>query len=1136
MSRVVSISGAGGGGSDGGGTESSNTIKSKSYAQLVDLICEGEIGGLVNGAKSVYLDDVPLQNADGSYNFTGFSYFTRNGTQDQPAIDGAASVQNEVGVAVEVTKDTGPIIRNITNADVDTVLVTIQIPALTDVNDDGEIIGTRVQYTIDVNINGGGWVTAVNEDLNGKSSTSYERQYRIPLAAGTTRSIRVNRITNDSEKVTLNNKTVWKSYTEVISATMRYPNSAIVATTIEAAQFQSIPRRGYDVKLLKIRIPTNATVDESTGRLIYSGTWDGTFKIAWCACPAWAFYDMLTTDRYGLGTYIDAAQVDKWSLYTISKYCNELVSDGFGGQEARFACNTWISSRQEAFTLLNQMTSIFRGMSYWGSGTVTAIQDAPKDPTYLFTNSNVKNGVFTYQGSSAKQRHTVALVTWNDPQDMYRQKVEYVEDTDAIARYGIIETEVVAVGCTSRGQANRVGRWLLYTEKYETEAVVFRTGIEGTSVLPGDVIKIADQHRAGARIGGRVSSATVNSVTVDSLASVPSGTLTLYVMSADGSVHTRTVQEVDGNTIYVLENFTSIPQAQSGWILSSSSIEAQTYRVISVAETEGEFEVSAMLHNPSKYGFIEDNLTLETRDVTNLSPVPDAVSSISLTENLYTYQSSVLSKIIVSWPAALNASRYKLEWRVDEGSWTTVETSTQDYDILNTRPGLYEVRLTSIGVFGTTSSAATTASINALGKTAPPADVTGFTYTIDSKIGVTLRWSNVPDLDLQYYEIRQGADWANGTIVTRVAANTHTLGAISGASQTFWIKAVDTSGGYSANPASLITSFSAPTPVTMSAQVVDNNVLLRWTVASSTLAVDYYEIRRGSTWASGTVVGRVSNSTFTTLFETQSGAYTYWIAAVDIGGNVGAISNVSATVAQPPDYQLFTNYNSTLNGTLSNAVLEGGVVYLAVNSTETWESHFTSRGWTTIQNQIDAGYPYFIEPTGTSGYYEEIFDYGGSLPATKVTITPTNVTILGSSTVTPNLQVSNDGTSWTDFGAVTEAFATNFRYVKFRLTVSSSGGDDIVALDGLNFRLDAKQKADSGMVTAVSTDAGGTTVNFNAQFVDVSSITVSPQGTSALRAVYDFTDTPNPTGFKVLLFDSAGNRASGTVSWTARGY
>jgi len=1139
MSEAPIIAGAGGGKSGGGGgglSEQADTLKSRSYAQVLDLISEGEIGGLVNGLQSIYLDDTPIQNPDGSNNYSDITYVATNGTQDQGVIAGFTDVQSETVVGIEVKVSTGPVVRTITNTNVTSVKVTVNLPQLSYMDGTGNLGGSSVQFAIDVQNNGGGWVEKINDTITGKSSSGYERQYRIALPAGGPWDVRVRRITPDSTSSQLNNKTVWKTYTEVIDAKLRYPNSALVGVRVDASQFRSIPRRGYDVKLLKIRIPTNATVDANTGRLIYSGTWNGTFKVAWCSCPAWAYYDLLTTDRYGLGSYIDASQVDKWALYAISKYCNALVPNGFGGTEARFSCNIWLNSRQEAYSVITQMASIFRGMSYWSTGAVTATQDAPSDPVYLFTNSNVIDGQFQYQGSSAKARHTVALVGWNDPDDMYRQKVEYVEDTDGIARYGVIETEVVAVGCTSRGQAHRLGRWLLFSERYETEVIGFKAAADGSMVRPGDVIKVADQHRAGQRFGGRISAATSTTITVDTLGTVPAGTKTLYVVGADGTVQTRTVSSVAGNVITVTAAFATIPQAQSQWVLSLDTVQAQTFRVLTVNEgEEGTYEVTALTHYPDKYGMVENGYKLRPRVITSLSPIPATPASVTLTESLYTYQASVLSKITVSWPQVAGATSYRVEWRFANGNYVADTTTATDYDILNTTPGKYEVRV-SAGQLGVPSKGYATATINALGKTAPPADVTGLVATIDPMLGISLNWNSVADIDLDQYEIRLGASWATGTIVARAKTNTYKVGNISGTSQTFWVKAIDTSGSYSTNAASVTTTLAAPSAVVPAAQVIDNNVLLKWTNSTATLAIDYYEIRRGSSWAGGSLVGRVSNATFVTLFETAAGTYTYWIAGVDLGGNVGTPASVSANVSQPPDYQLFTDFNSTLNGTKSSAFAADGAIYLPVNTTETVDQHFSARSWASPQSQITAGYPYFIQPTDGTGYYEEVLDYGSVIGASRVTITAEYATQFGAPVSTPNLQVSLDNVTWTDLGATTDAYATNFRYVKFRLTVASTGNDDLIKLTALNFRLDVKQKEDFGTVSAVSTDSGGTTVTFGLPFVAVTSITLTPLGTTARYAIYDFAGGANPTSFKVLLFNQSGTRISGSVSWAARGY
>ncbi len=507
------------GGKNGGGgsrapVESPDSLRSRAFARIIDLISEGEIEGLADSddpLKSVYLDRTPVQNADGSFNYTGIRLATRNGTQGQSYLKGFPSVEAEVPVGVQVTQST-PVVLTISSSAYDAARVTISIPQLSEVNtNNGDTNGSVVRITIEVQPNGGSYIQQVNDLIRGKTTTKYQKSYLIDLPGDPPWNIRVNRVTDDSTSLTLQNQTWWESFTQITSAKLRYPNSALAALVIDSKQFSNIPVRGYDCKLLRVRVPSNATV-RADGSLTYSGSWDGTFIIRWTSNPAWCFYDMLTNERYGLGQYISEEQIDKWALYSIGQYCDELIDDGFGGTEPRFSCNLYFQERAEAFKVMKDMASIFRGMIYWASGQVTAVQDAPADPVALFTDANVisrdESGnpipAFTYQGSSLKTRHTVALVSWNDPDDFYALKPEYVEDAEGILRYGVVQTSIVAVGCTSRAQAHRVGKWLLFSEANETETVTFKTGLDGALVRPGQIIQVADRNRAGARRGGRV--------------------------------------------------------------------------------------------------------------------------------------------------------------------------------------------------------------------------------------------------------------------------------------------------------------------------------------------------------------------------------------------------------------------------------------------------------------------------------------------------------------------------------------------------------------------------------------------------------------------------------------------------------
>lgn len=1150
MLDATVISGAGGGGKSGGSggglNETPDSLRSTSYAQVLDLISEGEIVGLVDGLKSIYVDDTPVQNADGSLNFKDVQYVATTGTQSQPAINGFDTVRSEIVVAIEA-KAGVPVVRSITNSNVSSVAVTIEIPQLTNLDDKGNLGGTTVEYAIDIENNGGGFVEVVNQKITAKSSSAYDRQHRIKLPAGGPWKVQLRRITPDSTKSSLANKTFLKSYTEIIEAKLRYPNSALIGVRVDASQFRAVPRRGYDVKLLKIRIPTNATV-RADGSLSYNGSWDGTFKIAWSTCPAWALYDIFTSNRYGLGDYIPAALIDKWTLYSISKYSNTLVPDGFGGTEPRFSCNIYIDTAQEAYKLISDMSSIFRAMPYWGSGSLTLAQDAPQDPVYLYHNGNVIDGAFTYQGSSAKARHTVALVAWNDPADMYRQKIEYVEDTDGIARYGVIETQVVAVGCTSRGQAHRVGRWTLYSERFETDVVTFRTGGEGLFCTPGSVIKVADQYRAGKRMGGRISAADGRTIVLDRLDNAPTLPAQIYVAGQDGGVDMYNIASVSGRTVTVTGNFVQQPAVAAPWVITSTSLDAQTFRVLAVAEFEDDkergYEITALAHEPTKYDFIENGIALQQRDFTSLSPVPDAVDAVALNESLYAYQNQIRAKITASWGAAANASAYRVRWRYNSGNWGEATTTSLDYEILDTAVGLYEIEVTAVGVFGTPANASTRARISAVGKTAPPADVVNLVASTDSVIGVTLSWDPVSDLDAAYYEVREGSAWSTGVFVARVSGTSLKIGAVKGGTTYYRVKAVDTSGNYSINSPRVTVSITSPSLPSVTATVVDNNVLLSWTDCTQTLAIDYYEVRRSLTnYAASVPIGKVK-STFMPVFETAAVTNVrYYVVPYDVAGTVGTVGSVITSVNQPPDYSLMLNFDSAFGGTKTSAFLDtDGSLYLPVNTTETYDQHFSTRSWTSWQSAISAGSTNFAAPNPTTAVYEEVIDYGATIPAARITLTTTSSVEYGTATITPKISVSNTASTgpWTDLTGTTP-LASNFRWIKIRYDVAASTSNGLIKISGFKVKIDAKQKTDSGSKPVSSADTTGTVISFNTSFISVNSISVTPNlsggGSSPIYAVCDFDGSvANPTSFKVYLYNSSGTRVSGTVSWNARGY
>ena len=571
-SEWIRGSGGGGKGKDKGSSspkEDDNTLFSASKARVIDLVSEGEIVGLINGAKSIFLNSTPLQDASGTYNFDDFSYVTREGTNSQSSIPGFEGSESTTEINVEVKNGSpGPIVRTFNSSTVDAVRVTLYVNALTDINNDESTLhGSSVSYKIYLDKNSSGsWYLAREHSISGKTTTKYERSYRLDIpnswksSGFSTISVKVERTTGDPSSSKVVNNLYFGSYTQVIDNRLTYPNSALIATQIDSRQFDSVPTRGYEIKGVKVKVPSNYTsydpghcsiggyrrkdsctsaggtwTGTQVGTQLYNGTWDGTFDTEWTCNPAWVLYDLCTDSRYGLGRWLSDNQIDKWSLYEIAKYCDAVnnqgdfigVDDGWGNKEARFTCNLYMTAAEEAFKVVSDIASIFRGMLYWQEGMITAVQDAPKDPIMNFSEANVIGGEFTYEGTSRKQRHNVALVTWNNPEDLYKQNVEYVEDASGIvaANNQIFSTNVRAVGCTSQSQARRIGKWLLYTERYETETVTFKTGMEGAGVRPGDLIKVADPSRAGVRYGGRVASNSTSSlVKLDAATPLTGGT------------------------------------------------------------------------------------------------------------------------------------------------------------------------------------------------------------------------------------------------------------------------------------------------------------------------------------------------------------------------------------------------------------------------------------------------------------------------------------------------------------------------------------------------------------------------------------------------------------------------------------
>jgi predicted phage tail protein len=847
--------GKGGGGGGGGGasvntpTEAKDSLDSTAYANIIDLLCEGEIEGFATPSKAgyardsanwnkallkdVFANDTPILREsadvtdikDTDYNFTDFQISNRYGTNDQDPVTGFDRVETEVSIGVEVQKDT-PITRTITDTDTDTVRVTISLPALQQFTDQGDIIGTSVQLQIQIAENGGAFATVIEDKISGRTGDLFQRDYEISLVGRVFPiDVRVVRVTKDSTSSKLANLFNWASYTQIVSRKMRYPNSAYTAIRISAEQFSNIPSRSYRIRGLKIQLPSNATVDIATGRVTYAGVWNGTFGAAqWCADPAWCLYALLTNTRWGFGQHIDAAQIDKWSFYQASIYANELVDNGFGGQEPRFQCNVNIQTLDQAYNLINELCSVFRSMPFWNTGTLTIAQDSPQDATYQFNQSNVINGEFGYSTSDVSTRFNSVTVSYFD-MGTRDTAFEIVEDVDLIAKYGFNSTEITAFACTSRGQARRLAKWLIYSNQYEAETITFATSIDaGTICRPGQIIEVADPMRAGSRRGGRISSATTTTVTVDnaSASSIPTtSTPTLAVILPDGRMESRPITAVSNNTITVDPAFSEAPAANSIWIAQNTAIQTSTWRVLAVTDGgDGTFGVTALAYNSSKYAYVEDGEELQVRDITDLNIKYPGPANLTHTLQLYNLNGQARVKIVLNWESVTGSSGYKVRYRADDDNWSEqIVAKGTSYEILDARVAIYEIEVWTLNA-ALLQTGVSKLTLSSSGKSTPPADVTGLTILPADDGTALLRWNLSTDLDvvlggnvlIRHSSVLSGAVWEESQSIVDAVSGNSTERHVALLEGTYLLKFADVDNNRSVNAATVVVDLPAVFP------------------------------------------------------------------------------------------------------------------------------------------------------------------------------------------------------------------------------------------------------------------------------------------------------------------------------------
>jgi len=1102
----------------------SGALSSKQFNTIVELLSEGEIEGSATASKNgvtdktstayvnsfkkdIFLNKTPILQAaasvtapqDSDFNFQDVGLDFRDGTANQTFISGIKNIETEVGIGTEVTT-TNPVTHTVSQSTINAVRVTLNFPSIQSFNDQGGIDGRTVQLRIKTIENNGATTTVVDDLVSGRSSNAYFRDYLVNLKSTTSYpvQIRVERVSPDSTDSNIIDAFRFNSATNIIMKQNAYPNTAHTALRFSAEKFPRIPNRRYRIRGIKVKIPSNATVNATHGNLTYAGTWNGTFKAnkEWCSDPAWILYDLLTNDRYGCN--IAESSLDKFSFKSVSEYCSYLVDagNGDGSTEPRFSCNVNITQQSEAFNLINSLCGAMRAIAFYAAGSVSISQDAEGKATkYIFNNSNITEDGFVYNGSSLKTRHTVINVQYFD---MITQEldIETVEaDAATQTKYGVVTKTIKAFACTSRGQAARLGKWFLFNEQNSGETCAFATtSAAGALVRCGDIIEIADSLKAGVRRGGLLSSVTSTTVVVlDDSAStdIPtSNSPTISIVMPDGSVETKNISNVSGATITVSSAFSTTPNVNAPFVLESSTLETTTWRVVSVSENDDTtYSITALEHNESKYAFVEDGAALPVRNTTALTVILDPPEGLSAQEKIVIINNKAVAKILIDWQTQQGANRYEVHYRVDNGSFFKIDTVSSDAEIVNSQAGRYEFRVFSFNGLGEPSRTAAELTFDAVGKTAPPADITGLTYEPLTDKLARLRWTPVTEADVLAggrIFIRHTPDTTgNGTfsnatdLVTAVSGNTSSAEIPILAGEVI-LRAQDDGGRFSTGETSVIIDPPDPIPslITQTRREDQDNPKFQGT--KTTTAFD-------SVSNSLTLTGTGLNDAISDFDAETSFDF--------IGG-----------VASSGTYE----FGGTAGGTFLDL---GGVFALDL------KRHLKS----------EAIYPNDL--IDNRGLIDDLQDFDGTGSVDVNAITEINVT-------------QDDPSSGSATYAGFQTFANGTykgRGFKFRSTLTSGDPAQTIRITELGYTASLQRRTESG----TQTSSGLTTVNFSSPFfVGTSSLlganTQLPSigiTASDLQAGDFFTLSDiTASSFKVQFKNSSGASINRNFNFTAVGF